>query len=183
MVKLGMKKVVGYLRWGVAGGFLLAAWGLGLTGVSIASGSYGGRSDNSAEAVLYREECGACHLAYPAKMLPVDSWTEIMATLEDHFEENAEVSDETATMISAYLTDNAGKSGRGMLKRVKHDAPLRITELAYFVHEHDDVPERLVSGNEEVGSFSNCNACHQRAESGDFDEDSVRIPGYGRWDD
>ncbi len=179
----GMKKVLGYTRWGVAGGFLVAAWGLGLTGVSIASGNYGGRADNSVEAVLYRDECGSCHLAYPARMLPVDSWTEIMATLEDHFDENAEVSDETATMISAYLTDNAGKPGRGMLKRMKRDAPLRITELPYFVHEHDEVPERLVSGNEEVGSFSNCNACHQRAENGDFDEDSVRIPGYGRWDD
>ena len=70
-----------------------------------------------------------------------------------------------------------------MLKRIKGDAPLRITELPYFVRKHDEIPERMVSGNEDVGSFSNCNACNQRAESGDFDEDSVRFPGYGRWDD
>lgn len=182
-MKSGMKKIMGYIRWGVAGSFLVAAWGLSLTGVSNASGSYSGRSDNSAEAVLYREECGACHVAYPSRLLPVDSWTEIMATLDDHFDENAEVSDETAAMITAFLTDNAGKPGRGMLKRMKSNAPLRITELPYFIRKHDEVPERMVSGNEEVGSFSNCNACHERAESGDFDEDYIRIPGYGRWDD
>ncbi len=182
-MKKGINKVAGYIRYGVAGGFLVAAWGLGLTGVSNASGTYGGRTDTSPEAVVYREECGACHVAYPAGLLPAESWSTIMTTLDDHFGENAELSAETTAMISAYLTDNAGKPGRGMLKRLKGDAPLRITELPYFVRKHDEVPERLVSGNDEVGSFSNCNACHERAESGDFDEDTVSIPGYGRWDD
>ncbi|MBN0988989.1 diheme cytochrome c [Amphritea pacifica] len=182
-MKPAMKKMAGYIRYGVAGSFIVAAWGLGLTGVSNASGTYSAGNATTAEAVVYREECGACHVAYPAGLLPAESWSTIMTTLDDHFGENAEVSDEAAAMISAYLTDNAGKPGRGMLKRVKGDAPLRITELPYFVRKHDEVPERMVSGNAEVGSFSNCNACHQRAESGDFDEDSVRIPGYGRWDD
>lgn len=177
------KKIAGYIRYGVAGSVIVAAWGLGLTGVSNASGTYSAGKATTAEAAMYREECGACHVAYPAGLLPAASWSTIMATLDDHFGENAEVSAESATMITAYLTDNAGKPGRGMLKRIKGDAPLRITELPYFVRKHDEVPERMVSGNEEVGSFSNCNACHQRAESGDFDEDSVRIPGYGRWDD
>lgn len=32
-------------------------------------------------------------------------------------------------------------------------------------------------------SFSNCNACHQGAEAGVYNEHRVRIPGVGRWDD
>ncbi|UTW02223.1 diheme cytochrome c [Amphritea atlantica] len=183
MLKVSVKKIAGYLRWGVAGSFIVAAWGLGLTGVSNASGTYSAGQTATAEAAAYREECGACHVAYPSGLLPAASWTTIMTTLDEHFGENAEMTAESAAMISAYLTDNAGKAGRGVLKRIKGDAHLRITELPYFVRKHDEVPGRMVSGNKEVGSFSNCNACHQRAERGDFDEDSVRIPGYGRWDD
>ncbi|WP_428036481.1 diheme cytochrome c [Amphritea sp.] len=182
-MKSGVKKAMGYIRYSVAGSFILAAWGLGLTGVSNASGTYSAGAASTPEAVVYREECGACHVAYPAGLLPVESWSTIMTSLDDHFGENAEVSAESAAMITAYLTDNAGKPGRGMLKRMKGDAPLRITELPYFVRKHDEVPERMVSGNEKVGSFSNCNACHERAESGEFDEDTVRIPGYERWSD
>jgi hypothetical protein len=31
--------------------------------------------------------------------------------------------------------------------------------------------------------FARGEACHQGAEPGSFDEQRVRIPGYGRWDD
>ncbi|MDO6561856.1 diheme cytochrome c [Amphritea sp. 1_MG-2023] len=183
-----VNKVVGYLRWGIAGSLLLAAWGLSLTGMSRASDNYNRGVANSSgvsspAAMAYREECGACHIAYPPGLLPEASWRSIMTTLDDHFGENAELSEGPVAMITAYLSENAGNPGRGMLKRMAGEAPLRITELPYFIRKHDEVPERLVSGNPEVGSFSNCNVCHQRAERGEFDEDTVRIPGYGRWDD
>jgi hypothetical protein len=41
----------------------------------------------------------------------------------------------------------------------------------------------LVEDNPQVGSFSNCTACHERAEAGSYDEDEVRIAGYGHWED
>ncbi|MBT6616074.1 MAG: cytochrome C, partial [Deltaproteobacteria bacterium] len=31
--------------------------------------------------------------------------------------------------------------------------------------------------------LSNCTSCHKEAEKGIFDDDTVLIPGYGRWDD
>jgi hypothetical protein len=65
---------------------------------------------------------------------------------------------------------------------VNQDPP-RITQTRYFLRKHDEVPMRLVSGNPEIGSFSNCQACHVGAAKGSFDEDDVRIPGVGRWED
>jgi hypothetical protein len=61
--------------------------------------------------------------------------------------------------------------------------PLRISELRYIQGKHDELPARLVRGNPEVASLGSCSACHTRAAAGVFDEHSVRIPGYGNWDD
>ena len=52
---------------------------------------------------LYLEECGSCHMAYPAGLLPVSSWRRIMANLDDHFGDNAELDAQTATQITDYL--------------------------------------------------------------------------------
>ena len=61
--------------------------------------------------------------------------------------------------------------------------PVRITETPYFMRKHDEIPAKMVTANKQVNSFSNCNACHSKADQGLFDEHGVRIPGYGRWDD
>jgi hypothetical protein len=65
----------------------------------------------------------------------------------------------------------------------RDQAPLRITETPYFKRKHDEVPLSVVQKVPEIGSFSNCQACHRSAQAGSFNEHSVRIPGYGRWDD
>ena len=38
---------------------------------------------------LTEEECSACHLAFPAAMLPSTSWSRLMSSLESHFGEDA----------------------------------------------------------------------------------------------
>ena len=132
----------------------------------------------------YVEECGSCHMPYPAMLLPPRSWRTIMAGLEDHFGENAELDDATRDEIEHYLVRESGRVAYKKLFRNLGDAaPLRITELPYFVHEHDEIPARFVAGNEQVKSLSQCNACHREAERGRFDEDDVVIAGVGRWDD
>jgi hypothetical protein len=69
------------------------------------------------------------------------------------------------------------------MRGLKNDAvPLRITGLSGFLHKHDEVPERLVKGNDQVRTWGNCSACHQGARKGKFDENSVRIPGVSFWD-
>lgn len=134
----------------------------------------------------YVEECGSCHMAYPAQLLPAESWSKMMNGLQDHFGENAELDDESRKSIASYLTSSA-TSGNGqyrkMLRNSGNKTPLRITELPYFKHEHDKIPARYIEGNDKIGSLSQCNACHKGAEKGYFDEDDVVIPGVGRWDD
>ena len=138
---------------------------------------------------VYTEECGSCHMAYPPGLLPVNSWNKIMNGLADHFGDNAELDTDTHKQIARYLQDNSAdgadyRRSRKIMASLGHQsAPLRITDTPYFKHEHDDIPNKLVSDNKAVNSFSNCNACHSNADQGLFDEDGVRIPGYGRWDD
>jgi mono/diheme cytochrome c family protein len=33
---------------------------------------------------LYKQECAACHMAYPPGLLPARSWTRIMSGLDKH---------------------------------------------------------------------------------------------------
>lgn len=138
---------------------------------------------------VYREECGSCHMAYPAGLLPARSWDKLMAGLDDHFGDNAELLADTHKVISNYLSANSADHQSSRLSRKffysidKNSTPLRITDLAYFQHKHDEIPARMVVGNKKVNSFSHCNSCHTGAEKGSFNDNDVTIPGYGRWDD
>ena len=137
---------------------------------------------------FYIEECGSCHFPYQAHLLPAQSWERIMSNLEDHFGENAELSDEQNARISGYLLNQAAPIDRLALRRygsrsAQDGVPLRITETYFFRHEHDELPRRLVQDNPQVRSFSNCDTCHTDALRGSFSEHRIQIPGVGRWDD
>lgn len=137
----------------------------------------------------YSEECGACHFVYQPGLLPAAAWQEIMGSLAEHYGDDASLDDETAKVLAAYLQENAAdKASRSrsrafsMMPRIGNGPP-RISQAAYFVREHDEIPDRLVKDNPEVGSFSACSACHTKAEAGIYNEHEVVIPGFGRWDD
>lgn len=137
----------------------------------------------------YLEECGSCHFPYQPGLLPARSWTKVMAGLENHFGENAEIPAEDANAIRDYLLDNA--ADRSDYKRSKKimnslrsdDAPLRVSETPYFINKHDELSRKLVQDNPKVGSFSKCEACHTQADKGSFSENEVLIPDFGRWED
>lgn len=137
---------------------------------------------------LYQKECGDCHIAYPANMLPVRSWTHLMSKLDSHFGENAEVNENTRQALSLYLTEYAGDGSRGfsgkLLKSLdKLQTPERITELPYFKKEHREIPQRYFDNNPSVKNLSNCDTCHTRAAQSSFAEREINIPGIGRWED
>lgn len=185
----------------------LALFGLmlSLTSVVMADRDYGDDDDShdgfkrwfrsskpvisSVESNFYADECGSCHFAYQPGLLPARSWKRIMAGLDDHFGENAELEEKELKSISSYLQQNsAGRIRQGLPDRITaslgdDNAPLRITETRFFLHEHDEIPSKMVVGNEQVRSFSNCDACHERVAQGSFREHEILIPGYGRWDD
>ena len=137
---------------------------------------------------VFKEECGVCHIAYPAKLLPKESWTKLMGSLENHFDENAEVDAKTGLIITTYLVKHSSNSSaisrfNNILKKAPKGIPLRITELPYFIRKHDEIPQSLVRDNPTVKGFSQCDKCHSGAERGYFDEGSVSIPGHANWED
>jgi len=145
--------------------------------------------EKSKASLLYKTECGACHMAYQPEFLPKRSWKKMMNTLADHFDTDASLDKEEAKEILAYLLRNAadakpvygdiGKIG----KRIKpNTTPLRISETPYFKKEHREIPKRLIV-QKEVKSIANCAACHTKAKSGDYSEHNIFIPNYGKWDD
>jgi len=136
---------------------------------------------------LYQSDCASCHMGFQPNLLPSASWKKIMdpKALEDHFGDNAEVDEQDRLSILAYLKTYAADNNKGkrLLRFGKGEAPLRITELRYFKHEHNEIPKRMVQGNPKVRLLSNCMACHTGAERGDYSERGIRIPGYGYWED
>ena len=144
---------------------------------------------NTQEGNLYKEECGGCHFPFQPGFLPTDSWRNLMAGLDNHFGENAELSDENNQRILAFLTANAAGAvdreipNKAMWSTRYTPNPQRITETAFFRHEHREIPPRVLENKGEKISFANCDSCHTRAMQGSYSEHEIRIPGIGRWDD
>ncbi len=138
---------------------------------------------------VYKEECGSCHMAYPPGLLPSASWTRVMKRLEDHFGDNAELDTETHAHINDFLQANSAdrsdyRRSRKFARYAEPDnPPMRISETPYFLHEHDEIPPRLVHPGAKVRSFAQCDACHAGAEQGSFNEHDIQIPGFGYWED
>ncbi len=139
--------------------------------------------------LLYKEECGSCHFAYQPGLLPARSWQRIMTKLDNHFGENAELDIADRKAIEEYLMKNAAefssfKRPQKILASVSEsETPLRISQTRYFIRKHHELKKSMVEGNPKVKSFSACDACHVKADTGSFNEHEVRIPGYGSWDD
>lgn len=186
-----MSTSISILTWTAAAVGLVLAVGLGASELGKREAQHDAHHHASArsaapEAALYRTECGACHLAYPAELLPAASWEAIMSSLAQHYGDNAELDPATTAQLTVYLSDHAAGQARYRTRPWSETgtaAPLRISQTGSFRAEHHEIPARMVAGNPEVASFSRCGACHADAAQGVFDEHRVRIPGYGRWDD
>lgn len=138
----------------------------------------------------YQDECSACHLAYQPGLLTSKSWEKLLndKALNDHFGENASLDKDSLKVIYDYAMANAAdksyfKRSRKIAAAEDGTAPLRITEVRYIKRKHHDLPEKMVKGNKDVKSLSYCNACHTKAEEGNYDNDTVSIPNFPKWDD
>lgn len=138
---------------------------------------------------LYIKECGSCHMAYQPEFLPRRSWKKMMETLKDHFGTDATLEPQNKKTIHAYLMSNAadtkrvGKQFTELAGSIENgDTPLRISDTPYFKEVHREIPAKLIE-HKEVKSIANCNACHQKAEQGDYRKRNIIIPNYGAWKD
>ena len=156
-------------RW-VAGSLLAVALALGGARPSFADTIPMAASTPPA----FQSECSACHLAYPAALLPASSWQRLMANLPRHFGTDASLDAATAAQLSAWLQANAASD-----KKVRRDAAPppedRITRSAWFVREHREVAAELWR-RASIRSASNCVACHANGAQGRFSEHDVQIP-------
>ncbi|HKJ61147.1 MAG TPA: hypothetical protein VKA94_04020, partial [Hyphomicrobiales bacterium] len=111
--------------------------------------------------------------------LPRASWAELMAGLQNHFGENADLDAATKASISAYLQENAAETydtkPANVFRHVDAQKPFTITASPYWVRHHRHVPDRIFTAKA-VGGRNNCEACHADARSGRFYPGSIEIP-------
>ncbi len=147
---------------------------MGLLAASCLGAAHGAASSVSATPLAkYQQECAACHIAYPAGMLPAASWQRLMGTLGKHYGADASLDEATTHEIGAWLKTQAGS-----YKRVSEEPPQdRITRSAWFLQKHraGEVPPDVWK-RASVGSAANCSACHGHAAQGSFGERDIKIP-------
>lgn len=119
---------------------------------------------------MVKTECSACHMAFPAGMLPARSWQAITGDLANHFGEDASLDAASVTAITDWLTANAAKPGSRVMRGIADtETPLRITETAWWTRAHQGEVNPAWFKDPKVGSKANCVACHGKgAEQGYF---------------
>jgi hypothetical protein len=151
------------------------------------------KSSSPVNNELYLEECGACHLAYHPGLLPSRSWIRLMNPNEllNHFDEDISFDEAPIyySLINYLITNSADQSShrrsRKILRSIEEsDMPIRISDTRYIRRKHHEIPKDLIT-QKEVGSLSNCGACHRSADDASFDDDNVRVPNsmFRLWDD
>lgn len=118
-----------------------------------------GKASVSNNFSKWKVECGACHVAYPPELLVGDNWQRLMDNLDKHFGVNAALDAKDRKAILGFLKRNAGSGERYSA------ATLRISDTPWFRREH----RNLAAGewkHAEVGSRSNCSACHGKTVLG-----------------
>jgi len=128
----------------------------------------------------YETECGDCHLPFHPSLLSVESWTHMIANLQDHFGEDATLyGDATVVEITKYLTKYGGDhwdtEAANRFRIVDPKFPYRITKTPYWVKKHRNVDPKFFK-LKKVGVKSNCGACHRDHYSGSFDDQKIKIP-------
>ncbi len=134
--------------------------------------------DNS----VWRDECGACHLAYHPSLLPARSWGQIMEQQADHFEEDLALEPGIVESIQRFLTTNSAEHAPTEVAwKINHaistdEIPLRITESTYWKRKHSEIKDAVWTDPKVNGRW-NCDACHLDAAKGTFEDGAMVIPG------
>ncbi len=125
--------------------------------------------------LVWKEECAACHMLYPPGLLPAKAWRQQMQTLDEHYGSNATLDPDQEREVLEFLLRASAGNRLPVEPSPTAGEPPRISQTRWFERKHDEVSEAKFK-RESVGGRANCVACHRDAESGDFDEDRVKIP-------
>jgi cytochrome b len=128
---------------------------------------------------IYQKECGACHYAFNPSLLPASSWAGLMATLGEHFGDDASLDATRTVSLASWLVSNAAETfdteSANRLQAVDRNDPFRITRAPYWVRKHATIPAEVFA-RKSVGGRLNCPACHRDAQSGRYDDQAIAIP-------
>lgn len=124
---------------------------------------------------VYQQECSACHIAYPARLLLVKDWQSVTQDLSLHYGDNASVDGETLSAINTWVQGMGATDTRRYTQPKDSTELPRITTTRWFVRKHaeDEISPRHW---QLAKSPANCQACHTSAEQGRFDESNIRLP-------
>jgi hypothetical protein len=146
-------------RWAIEG--VLVPLAILAAGAMVGSSARG-----AAERPAALEQCGDCHMIFPAQMLPSRSWTGILSNMDSHFGEVASIPEKDLEQIRNYLTSNSADSpnasarDRHYMSEILPDStPLRITRTPWWNQMHADFNFDGVKRSQ-VKSPANCLACH-----------------------
>lgn len=138
---------------------------------------------------FYIKECASCHFAYQPGLLPERSWVKLMKDLDNHFGTDATLEPQDNKKILNYLVENSAEKFTNYKRSAKinssirdDETPIAVTDTRYFIKKHREIHQNLIT-QKEVGSLSNCIACHTTADKGSYSERDINIPNYGKWED
>lgn len=123
---------------------------------------------------LYLKECGSCHLAYSPELLNTVSWQKLLDTLAEHYGTDASVEQKDKVTLRDYLEKKSWNRDKTLYLRLSHQP--------WFIKEHRKIPLKYLNQSA-VKSWSNCHACHTKADKGSYHERDIIIPNYGKWED
>ena len=134
-------------------------------------------ADNS----QWLDECGSCHLSFHPSLLPSRSWKKLMSQQARHFGVDLGLDAATTASLLRYAVENAAEQ-HATEAAFKIDqsipstvVPTSITQTPYWIRKH-----REIAASDWdlpwIKSKAHCEACHQDAWSGTFEDAALQIP-------
>ena len=128
---------------------------------------------HSPQNPTYNNECGSCHVPYPAPLLERSEWKRILGTLDNHFGVDASLDKLSQQQIANYLQQYGATKKRAAVSKAA-SLP-RISQSTCFKREHDEISAQVWQ-RPSIKSAANCMACHSQADKGYYNERQIRIP-------
>lgn len=128
---------------------------------------------HSPQNPTYNNECGSCHVPYPAPLLGRSEWQQILGALDNHFGVDASLDKLSQQQIANYLQQYGATKKRAAVSKAA-SLP-RISQSTCFKREHDEISAEVWQ-RPSIKSAANCMACHSQADKGSYNERQIRIP-------
>lgn len=128
---------------------------------------------------VYADECTACHMAYHPSLMSGENWRLLMASLDDHFGEDASLSEATTTQLTEWLAQHSAETTDSkpahVFRKTAKDAPFTVSKSPFWKKRHKGIDDAVFTAKP-VFSRANCAACHADAETGRFYPGNISIP-------